>query len=126
MPSTGTYPFHFLMFFRQRNMVFPSKSKAITKNYFEEKGWMVYRVFKQFKSKEWLLSSAQRLLERFTEYGSMKSKTSSGRTITVTTDENTELVEELIYSPEEFSGTHKGHVKSLEILVTALVRKGVS
>ena len=81
-------------------MVFPSRSKAITKNCFEEKGWMVYRVFKQLKSREWLLSSVQRLLKRFTEYGSMKSKTSSGRTITVTTDESTELVEELIYSPE--------------------------
>ena len=103
-------------------MVFSSKNKAIIKNYYEEKGWMIYRIFKQLKSKEWLLSSAQRILKKFKEYGPMNSRTISARTITVTTDEKTELVEELIYSAEEFSGTHQGHVKSLEILVSAEVR----
>ena len=106
-------------------MVFSSKNKAIIKNYYEEKGWMIYRIFKQLKSKEWLLSSAQRILKKFKEYGSMKSRTISARTITVTTDEKTDLVEELIYSAEEFSGTHKSHVKSLEILVSAEVRWGI-
>ena len=37
----------------------------------------------------------------------MKRKTVSGQPITVTTDENPELVEELICSQEEFPGTHK-------------------
>lgn len=37
----------------------------------------------------------------------MKRRTGSSLPITVTTDINAELVEELICSPEEFSGTHK-------------------
>ena len=37
----------------------------------------------------------------------MKRRTGSGRPITVTTDENTKLVEELICSQEDFLGTHK-------------------
>ena len=37
----------------------------------------------------------------------MKRRTSSVRPITVTTDENAELVEEIVCSQEEFPGTHK-------------------
>ena len=36
----------------------------------------------------------------------MKKRTGSGRPVTVTTDENAELVEELICS-QDFPGTHK-------------------
>ena len=54
-----------------------------------------------------MLSSAQRLLKRFKEDGSMKIRTGSGRLITVTTNENAELVEELICLQEDFPGTHK-------------------
>ena len=37
----------------------------------------------------------------------MKRRTSSGRPITVTTDEIAEIVEELVGSQEDFPGTHK-------------------
>ena len=37
----------------------------------------------------------------------MKRRTGSGRPITVKTDENAELVEERIWSQEDFPGTHK-------------------
>ena len=37
----------------------------------------------------------------------MKRRTGSGRPITVTTDENAELIEELICLQEDFPGTHK-------------------
>ena len=37
----------------------------------------------------------------------MKRRTGSGQLITLTTDENAELVEELICSQEDFAGTHK-------------------
>ena len=37
----------------------------------------------------------------------MKRRTASGRPITVTTEENAELVEVLICSQEDFPGTHK-------------------
>ena len=54
-----------------------------------------------------MLSSAQRLLKRFKEDGSMKIRTGSGRPVTVTTNENAELVDELICLQEDFPGTHK-------------------
>ena len=79
----GTYPFHFLTYFRQHAMVFSSKDKAIIKNNREEKGWLTCRLFKKQKSKEWVLSPVQRLLKRSKEDGSMNRRTGSGRTITV-------------------------------------------
>ena len=103
----GTYPYRFLTYFRQQAMVFSSKDKAIIKNDYEEKSWTVYRRCKEHESKKWVLSSVQHLLKRFKEDGSMKRRTGSGRPITVTTDENAELVEELICSQEDFPVAHK-------------------
>ena len=103
----GTYPYRFLTYFRQQAMVFSSKDKAIIKNDYEEKSWTVYRICKEHESKKWVLSSVQHLLKRFKEDGSMKRRTGSGRPITVTTDENAELVEELICSQEDFPVAHK-------------------
>ena len=88
----GTYPFRFLTYFRQHAMVFSSEDKTIIKNDYEEKSRTTYRICKEHKSKEWVLSSVQRLLKRFKEDGSMKRRTGSGRPITVTTTENSELV----------------------------------
>ena len=88
-------------------MVFSSEDKAIIKNDYEEKGWTAFRIFKEHESKKWVLSSVQHLLKRFKEDGSMKRRTGSGRPITVTTDENAELVEELICSQEDFPVAHK-------------------
>ena len=102
----GTYPFRFLTYFRQQAMVFSNEEKATSKNDFEKKGWTAYRICKEHESKKWLLSSVQRLLKGFKEDGSIKRRTGSGQLITATTDENAELVEELIYSQEDFRGTH--------------------
>ena len=103
----GTYPYRFLTYFRQQAMVFSSKDKAMIKNDYEEKGWTVYWICKEHEPKKWVLSSVQHLLKRFKEDGSMKRRTGSGRPITVTTDENAELVEELICSQEDFPVAHK-------------------
>ena len=85
-------------------MVFSSKDKTIIKNDYEEKGWTTYRICKEHKSKKWVLSSVQYLLKRFKEDESMKRRTGFGQPITVTTNENAELVEELICSQEDFPG----------------------
>ena len=59
----------------------------------------------------------------------MKRRTGSGRPITVTTDENAELVEELICSQEYFPGTHKspresaGNVGISRTSVSSLVKR---
>ena len=103
----GTYPYRFLMYFRQQAMVFSSEDKGTIKNDYEKKGWTAYRISKEHELKKWVLSSVQRLLKRFNEDGSMKRRTGSGRPVTVTTDENAELAEELICSQEDFPGTHK-------------------
>ena len=94
----GTYPFCFLTYFRQQAMVFSSEDKAIIKNNYEEKGWKAYRICKEHKSKEWVLSSIQRPLKWFKEDRFMKRRTGSGQPISVTGDENAELVKELICS----------------------------
>ena len=81
---------------QQQTMVFSSEDKAVNKNYYEEKDWTTCQIRKKHNSKKWVLSSVQRLLKRLKEDGSMKRRTGSGRPIPVTTDENAELVEELI------------------------------
>ena len=73
----------------------------------EEKSWRPYWICKEHKSKQWILSSVQRLLKRFKENESMKKRTGSGWLIDVTTGENVGLVEELICSQKEFQGIHR-------------------
>ena len=106
-------------------MVFSSEDKAIIKNDYEEKGWTAYQICKEHKSKERVLSSVQRLLKRFKEDRSMKRRTDSGRPITATTDENAELVEELICSQEDFPGTQKSPreiVRNVGISTSSVIR----
>ena len=76
-----------------------------------------------------MLSSAEHLLKRFKEHGFRKRKTSTGWLITVKTDKNAELVEELICWQGDFSGTHKspreiaGNVGISRTLVRSLVKR---
>ena len=88
-------------------MVFSEEDKAIIKNDFEEKGFTAYKIWKEHKYKGWVLSSVQRLLNRYKENGTMKRKEGSGRPVTATTDGNADIVENLICSQEESPGTHK-------------------
>ena len=93
----GTYPFSFLTYLRQQAMVFSSKDKAIIENDMKKKaGWYIGYVMR--------LSSLLHLLKWFKEDGSMKRRRhGSSWLITVTANENAELVEELICSQEDFS-----------------------
>ena len=87
-------------------MVFSSEDKAIIKNDFVEKGWSSYRICQEHPSKNWNRVSVHRLLKRFEKDGSMDRRPGSGRPVTVTTEENEELVGDLICSQEENLGTH--------------------
>jgi transposase len=78
-------------------MVFSEEDKAIIKNDFEEKGWTPYRIWKEHPNKEWD--------QRSVKTGTMARKEGSGRPVTVSTEENSEKVEEMICSQEE-PGTH--------------------
>ena len=87
-------------------MVFSSEDKAIIKNDFVEKGWSSYRICQEHPSKNWNRVSVHRLLKRFEKDASMDRRPGSGRPVTVTTEENEELVGDLICSQEENPGTH--------------------
>ena len=73
----------------------------------KKKAGRLIKYVKSTSQKNWEISSDQHLLKRFKEDGSMIRRTSSGRPITATTDENNELVEELICSQEDFLGTQQ-------------------
>ena len=82
-------------------MVFSNEDKAIIQNDYEEKNWSAYKIWKNHPSKKWCYSSIKRILQKFRETGSMKRKHGSGRPTTVSTEENMDLIEELICSQEE-------------------------
>ena len=87
-------------------MVFSSEDKAIIETDFVEKGWSSYRICQERLSKNWNRVSVYRLLKRFVKDGPMDRRPGSGRPITVTAEENEELVGDLICSQEENLGTH--------------------
>ena len=77
-------------------MVFSSEDKAIIKNDFVEKGWSSYRICQEHPRKNWNRVSVHRLLRRFEKDGSMDRRPGSRGPVTVTTEENEELVGDLI------------------------------
>ena len=82
-------------------MHFTEEDKVVIKNEFEEFGWSAYKIWQTHKSKNWAYSSVKRLLQKYKKTGSMNRKPGSGRPRTVTTEENMDLVENLICSQEE-------------------------
>ena len=87
-------------------MVFSFEDKAVIKNDLEEKRWTAYKIWKDHKAKGWHLRSVQRLVNRLKSTGTLARKEGSGRPVTATTEENGDLVEQLVCSQEE-PGTHK-------------------
>ena len=85
---------------------FTDHDKAIIENDYLEKGWNAYTIWKEHPTKGWDRVSVWRLLDKFIKTGSMDRKKGSGRPVTATTDENMEVVEDLICSQEENPGTH--------------------
>ena len=77
-------------------MVFSKEDKIIIQNNYEEKGWSAYR--KDHSSKNWTYTSVKKNLKRFKDSGTMNRKEGSGRRRSVTTEKNTDLIEELICS----------------------------
>ena len=86
-------------------MVFSKEDKIIIQSDYEEKGWSVYKIWKDHSSKNWTYTSVKRLLNSFKDSGTMNRKEGSGVPRSVATEENTNLIEELICSEEEVSHT---------------------
>ena len=98
-------------------MVFSSEDKAIIKNDFVEKGWSSYRICQERPSKNWNRVYVNRLLKRFEKDGSIDRRPGSGRPVTVTMEENEELVGDLICLQEENPGTHVS-LREIEIVIS--------
>ena len=63
-------------------------------------------IWKDHLSKNWTYTLVKRLLKRFEDSGTMNRKEGSGRPRLIITEENTDLIEELICSQEEAPYTH--------------------
>ena len=87
-------------------MVFSSEDKETVKNDFVENGWSLYRICQEHPSKNRNKVSVHRLLKQFEKDGSMDRRPGSGRPVIVTTEENEELIGDLICSQEENPGTY--------------------
>ena len=86
--------------------LFSKEDKIIMQKDYEKKRWSAYKVWKDHSSKNWTYTSVKRLLKRFKDSGTMNRKEGSGRPRSVTVEENTNLIEELICSQEETLHSH--------------------
>ena len=72
-------------------MVLSFEDKIIIQNDLEEKEWTAYKIWKEHPTKNWSISSVQRLVNKIKETGSIERRPGSGRPITATTEENGEI-----------------------------------
>ena len=87
-------------------MFFSNEKKAVIKNDFLERGWNAYKICKEHLTKSWNRVSVYRLLKRFQEDNSMDRRAGSGRQRIISTEENENLIENLIFSQEDNPGGH--------------------
>ena len=95
-------------------IVFSKEDKIIIKNDYEETGWSAYKIWKDHSLKNWTYTSVKRVLKRFKDSGTINRKEGSGRPRSVTTEENTDLIKELICPQEEAPYTRLGPQKIAE------------
>ena len=104
----------FLVFFNsdERNkMVLTDKQKAVIENDFNEKGWNAYKIWKEHPIFECSHVTVHNFIKKFKETGSTERRKKSDRPVTVTTEENASIFEELVCSQEE-PGTYNSIRKS--------------
>ena len=80
----------------------------------KKKGGLHIKFGKDHSSKNLTYTSVKRLLKRFKDSGTMNGKESSRRPWSATTEENTDLIEELICSEEEAPHAHVAPRKTTE------------
>ena len=86
-------------------MVFSNEEKSVIKNGFLDRGWNAYKICKENPTNSWNRVSAYRLLKRFQKDNSMDGRAGSGRQRIITTEENENLIENLICSQEDSLGS---------------------
>jgi len=88
-------------------MVLSKSDKAIIEACVKEKGWNGNRIFSEFPARKWTRQSIYNLTRKIKKTGSTDRKSGSGRSKSVSTDENKDAVEELIQSQDNEPGTHR-------------------
>ena len=81
-------------------MVFTTEDKALIKNLYLLKGYVVHRLLAEFLTKNWTLGGLDYLLKKLRQTGTTDRKKGSGRPKSTRTEENVSAVEELILSQE--------------------------
>ena len=83
------------------NMGFSNEDKVLIKSLFELKGYNAHQSMKAFPNKDWNKSSLNRLLKKLRDTGTVNRRPGSGRRRTARTDNNVQLVDELVQSQED-------------------------
>ena len=79
---------------------------------FEEKGWYGAKICREFPSKNWNPVTVNKNIKKLREAGSIHRKPGTGLydgNRSVCTNENMEIVDDLIQSQEDQPGTHKSY-----------------
>ena len=82
-------------------MSFSKEDKIIIKHYRLDKGYGRKKLLNEFPGKDWSAGGLDKLLRKVDEMQSVERKAGSGRPRTARTEENIEIVEELICSQED-------------------------
>ena len=88
-------------------MPFSKEDKIIIKHYRLDKGYGRKKLLNEFSGKDWSAGGLDKLLRKIDETQSVERKAGSERPRTARTEENIEIVEELIYSQEDEPKSHK-------------------
>ena len=99
--------FTFLYFVLTFIMPFSKEDKIIIKHYRLDKGYGRKKLLNEFPGKDWSAGGLDKLLRKIDETQSVERKAGSGRPRTARTEENIEIVEELICSREDEPKSHK-------------------
>ena len=89
------------------NMGFSNEDKVLIKSLFELKGYNAHQSMKAFPNKDWNKSSLNRLLKKLRDTSTVNRRPGSGRRRTARTDNNVQLVDELVQSQEDKPQTHR-------------------
>jgi len=80
------------------NMGFSNEDKVLIKSLFELKGYSAHQFMKGFPNKDWNKSTLNWLLKKLRDTGTVNRRPGSGRRRTARTDNNVQLVDELVQS----------------------------
>jgi len=85
-------------------MTFSDKEKILIKSLHLSKGYNASRLLAEFPDKVWTKRSINRLFQKLRETGTVDRLVSSGRPCSARTEENVDLVDDLIVSQEDKPG----------------------